>query len=136
MSDPAFAEMIQQAVGNAPPPNAPPPRKTDHVLAAALAKSFKLRRGESKLLCWLLTFGFATRDELRQGAGLNAQTYGSMQSTMGVLRGRLAPHDLIIITVVGKGYRMTKPHRRQILERLAGQGLIPEHLWPQPNAVK
>jgi hypothetical protein len=99
MSDPAFAEMVQQAVGDAPVPKAPPPRKGDDVLAAALAKSYSLRRGESRLLSWLLSYGFGTKDELRNAMGRNAQTYGSMQSTMGLLRRKLAPYDIVIINV-------------------------------------
>jgi hypothetical protein len=135
MSDQAFVEMIQQAVGDTTAPKPQPPRKGDDVLAAALAKSYKLRRGESRLLSWLLIYGFGSKDELRNAMGLNAQTYGSMQSTIGVLRGKLAPHDIIIINIVGKGYRMIRLHRTQILERLAGQGLIPDHLWPKSQGA-
>jgi hypothetical protein len=96
-------------------------RDNDATIVAALCRAFGLRRGEARMLAWLLAHGSATREELRAAAAHSLDvpaTFNSMKVGMWSLRKKLRPHDIEINVTCTVGYSIDKTARNKIADQL------------------
>jgi DNA-binding winged helix-turn-helix (wHTH) protein len=108
----------------------PPPRHRDEVsLAATLCLMFKLRRSEGQVLMKMATQDFVSKDEIFTAAAQSDQTIAdsTVSVLISVLRKKLLPRGIEIITLRGFGYGLRKESRKKICQQLSkyDAGLIP-----------
>jgi DNA-binding winged helix-turn-helix (wHTH) protein len=118
--------------------NATPPNRDEASFVARLCLEFELRHSEGRMLGWLLTHDYCTKEELRAAASHNDQVIalGTAGVFVSTLRKKLKPHGIHIVTISGLGYALEQKVREKVRKRLAKHNveLIPERSRSKPEA--
>jgi len=126
---------LNQRVMNPPPPQR---SRDEESLAGALCLLFKLCRSEGYVLMKMASQDFITKNEIFASAIRDDQKKADMAVSVmiSVLRKKLAPHGIEIVTLRGFGYGLHKASRAKICRRLSkyDAALIPTTPLP-PDAA-
>jgi DNA-binding winged helix-turn-helix (wHTH) protein len=121
------------------PPKHVPPLRNETALTVALCLMFKLRRSEAHVLMKMATGDFVSKDEIFSTVTRSdrARSDNAVSVHINMMRKKLLPYSIEIITMRGFGYGLRKESRRKICQRLAEYDaeLIPTAPSPKGRAA-